>query len=165
MQEVEAKRKLTPADGAHIFYTAIFLTAATIVKTSYETSCGTKSSSIDLGLFVDLLFYGLLLWATFLIISLLPRYKNENLRTFLNLMDLLYGFYHIALVIYAGLNFYSDNAAECVDNAPQAHFLAELYIYITGATAAIVTVGFTLWIFRKFFKHTNAGFINQTDYV
>ena len=163
MQEVEAKRKLTPADGAHIFYTAIFLTGAAIVKLNYNTDCG--SDKINLGLFVDFLFYGLLLWATFLIISLLPRYKNENLRTFLNLMDLLYGFYHIALVIYTAINFYSDKAKDCPADAPQTHFLAELYIYITGTTAIIITVGFTLWIFRKFFKHSNAGFATQTDYV
>src|SRR4051812_40089499 len=97
MQEVESKRKLTPADGAHIFYTAIFLSASYIVKAKHMSQC-----SVDLELFNDLLFYGLLLWATFLIITLVPRYKNEGLRTFFNLIDILYGVFHIGLVIYAG---------------------------------------------------------------
>ena len=161
MQEVQPKRKLTPADGAHVFYTAIFLTGAYIVKTRYNSDCG--DSSIDLGLFVDFLFYGLLMWATFLIVSLLPRYKNENLRLFFNIIDIVYGLYHLGLVIYAAVQFYSPKASDCVTLAPQTHFLAHLYILITGFTAGIILLGYLAWFSRKIFK-SNAGFQQQNDF-
>jgi len=160
MQEVEAKRKLTPADGAHVFYTATFLVGSYIVKSNYATDCG----KADLGLFVDFLFYGLLIWATFLVVSLIPRYKNENLRLFFNLLDLVYGLFHVALVIYTAVLFNSKDASDCSRLAPQAHLLANVYIIITGFTAAVVILGFSLWVFRRFVKPSDmTGFANQYD--
>jgi hypothetical protein len=157
MQEVESKRKLTPADGAHIFYTAIFLSASYIVKTKHMTQC-----TVDLELFNDFLFYGLLLWATFLIITLVPRYKNEGLRLFFNLIDLLYGVFHIALVVYAGTKYFSkDN--DCGKFAPELNFLTNLYIWVTGIAGTIVLVGFGVWFFKRYIRPNDISGFHKAD--
>lgn len=161
MQEVEAKRKLTPADGAHIFYTGIFLVGSYLVKSSDEPVCADQSVHLDV--FIDTLFYGLLIWATFTIISLIPRYKNENLRLFFNLLDLMYGLFHIALVIFGATIFYNDKAAVCAQIASQAWFLLQLYLLVTGVTAIIVIVGFGMWVFRKYFRPSDLAGFHQSD--
>lgn len=35
MLEIEAKRKLKPSEGAHLFYTLIFLISSTLIKSNY----------------------------------------------------------------------------------------------------------------------------------
>lgn len=153
MQEVASKRKLTPADGAHIFYTFIFLAGTYMVKSTYNTECG--DSSVLLGAFIDILFYGLLIWETFLIVSLLPRYRNENLRQFFNILDLLYGLFHISMVIFALTILGNKKADDCVQLAPQAYFITQVYTIITGSAALIVIVGFGMWAYRKFCSTTD----------
>mmetsp|Transcript_32396 Transcript_32396/g.29201 ORF Transcript_32396/g.29201 Transcript_32396/m.29201 type:complete len:161 (+) Transcript_32396:37-519(+) len=159
MQEVESKRKLTPADGAHIFYTAIFLTGAFMVKTGYNSAC-----TADLATFLDFLFYGLLLWATFLIITLVPRYKNEGLRLFFNLLDILYGLFHIGLVIYTASQYFkgTDNN-DCATGAPELNFLAGLYVYVTGVTAGVIVVGFFVWFVKRFIRPNDLAGFHKAD--
>ena len=153
MQEIESRRKLTPADGAHIFYTAIFLTAASIIKSRYSTNC--TSDNVDLATFVDFLFYGLLFWAAFLLISLfIPRYKNENLRIFFNLFDIVYWLYHLALLIFTCTQFYNKGSKTC---APQTYFLAQLYIYITGFALGMIVFGYGAWALRRFTKRSHGA--------
>jgi len=158
MQEVESKRKLTPADGAHIFYAGIFLSGSFIIKTQHPHDC-----SVDLDFFNDLLFYGLLLWTTFLIITLVPRYKNDGLRLFFNLLDLIYGLFHLILVCYGATQYYSENN-DCGKLAPALNFFTHLYIWVTGFTGGIVLIGFLVWFFKKFVRPNElAGFQKSTD--
>ena len=58
MQEIEAKRKLRASEGAHFFFTLIFLTGSAIIKIERsEENCG----HLDLALFINLIFYGLII--------------------------------------------------------------------------------------------------------
>ena len=71
MQEIESKRKLRASEGAHFFFTLIFLSASGIIKLGHpEKNC----LNLDLNLLIDLVFYGLILWGTYLAISIVPRY-------------------------------------------------------------------------------------------
>jgi len=156
MQEVEAKRKLTPADGAHVFFTLIFLVGAYLVKTRYTTEC---SVSLDVGL--DVLFYGLLLWMTYLLITLVPRYKNQGLRFFFNLLDLFYAFFHFSLFIFNVIAL-SDSDSDCATKAPELQFFALLYVVVIGITLSIVLLGVIIWVLKRCFKPNDLAF-HQAD--
>jgi len=159
MQEVEAKRKMTPADGAHIFYTMIFLAGSYMaLNTAPVAQC-----SVNLTLFAQILFYGEMIWMTYLVITLVPRYKNQGLRLFFNLLDLFYGLYHLALFTYAGYIFYSPQN-DCAAGAPALNFLANLYIAVMSFTFFIATLTFGSYLFRRIFKRSeNSGFVRSDE--
>ena len=156
MQEVEAKRKLTPADGAHVFSTLIFLVGAYLVKTQYNTEC---SASLNVGL--DVLFYGLLLWMTYLLVTLVPRYKNQGLRFFFNLLDLFYALFHLSLFLFNAIEL-GDSENDCREKAPELQFFMLLYVVVIGITLSIVFLGFLIWVTKRCFKPNDLRF-NQAD--
>lgn len=54
MIEIEAKTKLKSSEGAHFFFTLIFLSASGLIERQYsEESC----KDVNLVLLVDLIFY------------------------------------------------------------------------------------------------------------
>ena len=133
MQEAEPKRKMTPTDGAHIFFTLIFLAGSYMaLHSSSNTVC-----SVNLQLVIEALFYGQLIWMIYLIITLIPRYKNERLRIIFYIIDLLYGCYHLTLLIYASTQFFNKKN-NCGIAAPALNFLCELYIYVMIITFSII---------------------------
>mmetsp|Transcript_22216 Transcript_22216/g.25727 ORF Transcript_22216/g.25727 Transcript_22216/m.25727 type:complete len:158 (+) Transcript_22216:45-518(+) len=156
MQEVEAKRKLTPADGAHVFFTLIFLSGSYLVKTRYQTDC---SANLEVGL--DVLFYGLLLWMTYLLITLVPRYKNQGLRFFFNLLDLIYAGFHLSLFIYDCVQL-GDADSDCRTKAPELEFFTLLYVVIIGLTLSVVFLGFLIWVAKRCTKPNDLSF-HQAD--
>mmetsp|Transcript_11434 Transcript_11434/g.13107 ORF Transcript_11434/g.13107 Transcript_11434/m.13107 type:complete len:158 (+) Transcript_11434:25-498(+) len=156
MQEVEAKRKLTPADGAHVFSTLIFLVGAYLVKTNYNTDCGA-----DLAVGLDVIFYGLLLWMTYLLITLVPRYKNQGLRFFFNLLDLLYALFHLSMFIYNVVELSSEEN-DCAQKAPQLQFYILLYTVVIGMTLSVVFLGFIIWVVKRCLRPNDLSF-HQAD--
>lgn len=99
MLEIEAKRKLKPSEGAHLLYTMIFLISSTIIKSNYsQQKCGLRVS-----LFVNIVFYGMLLWLTFILITMVQRIKNPIMKIFFNFLDISFGIYILALTFYATL--------------------------------------------------------------
>ena len=155
MQEIQAKRKLHSADGAHIFFTLIFLAGSYMaLNSSTNTTC-----NVNLQVVIEALFYGQLIWMTYLIITLFPRYKNESLRLIFNLLDMLYGCYHLALVIYASIQFFHKKN-DCTTAAPALNFLTELYIYVMIFTFSIILLSFIFWLIRKITRSkTSQGFV------
>jgi hypothetical protein len=72
MQEIEAKRKLKASEGAHFFYSLIFLAASGLIENNYLT----QTCSQNLPLLVHLVFYGLIIWGTYILITIVPRYNT-----------------------------------------------------------------------------------------
>lgn len=116
-----------------------------------------------MALFLDLLFYGMLLWATFLIITLVPRYKNDGLRLFFNLLDVLYGLFHLGLVLFTASQYFASESNDCKEAAPQLFFLAGLYVYVTGVTAGIVAIGTAVWFVKKFIRPNDLAGFHKED--
>ena len=156
MQEIEAKRKLTPADGAHVFFAVIFLVGSYLIKTRNNTDC-----SADLATCLDVLFFGLLIWTTYLLITLVPRYKNQALRFFFNLLDLIYALFHLSLFIITTIQLNEDDS-DCKTKAPELNFFMLLYAVIVGIALAIVTLGFFIWVIKRFFRPNELSF-HQAD--
>ena len=155
MLEIEAKRKINSVDGAHIFFTLIFLAASYMaLYSSSNTVC-----NVNLQIVIEALFYGQLIWMTNLIITLLTRYKNKTFRLIFNLLDLLYGCYHLALFIYASIQFFNKKN-DCATVAPALNFLTQLYIYVMVFTFSIIFLSFIFWSIKKITRsQTTQGFV------
>lgn len=129
MQEIEAKRKLRASEGAHFFFTLIFLSGSSIIEMSHrDESCG-----VNLGLLVDLIFYGLIIWGTYLFISIIPRYKNTAMKQFFNFLDICFGIYLFILFVYANTLYYKDEFQECFQQtkAPIQAYFTQLFLVVT----------------------------------
>ncbi|CAK90186.1 unnamed protein product (macronuclear) [Paramecium tetraurelia] len=134
MQEIEAKKQLKASEGAHFFYTLIFLSASGIIETQFiEQKCNQ-----NLQLFVHLVFYGLIIWGTYILITLIPRYKNAAINLFFNFLDICFGIYIILLLIYGGRMYQSPS--DCQTEAPALFFFLETFLLV--------------FCFRKFIRLT-----------
>jgi len=102
MQEIEGKKKLRASEGAHFFFTLIFLTGSSIIEFGHEK----EKCDRNLPLLIDLIFYGLIIWATYLMIAIVPRYKNFVIKVFFNFLDFCFGAYIFGLFIYANILYF-----------------------------------------------------------
>jgi hypothetical protein len=150
MQEIESKRKLRASEGAHFFFTLIFLSASGIIKLSKEQR---KCHNIDLSLLVDLTFYGLIIWATYLLISIVPRYKNPAIKIFFNFLDLCFGVYLFVLFVFANKLYFSTGFAQCYTEAPVQAFFTELFLYVTYVLFIVVALALVTFVSRRFLRN------------
>jgi succinate dehydrogenase hydrophobic anchor subunit len=70
---METKKALKASEGAHFFFTLIFLISSGIIQKDYQHQ---QCPSVNIELLIDTIFYGLIVWGTYLIVSLLPKYNN-----------------------------------------------------------------------------------------
>ena len=147
MQEIEAKRKLRASEGAHFFYTLIFLVATGLIQADYDKS----SCSVDLSVLVDLVFYGLTIWATYLLITIIPRYKNPAIKIFFNFLDLLFGIYVFGVFVYSNVLYFDDNN-DCEAKAPVLAYFVEVFLIVNYVIFVILGLSVVTWIFRKLSK-------------
>ena len=147
MLQSESKRRLTPADGAHIFFTMIFLIGTYLLKNKYNIVCGVNFKD-----WLDILYYGLMVWMIFLMITLISRFKNQGLRILFNLLDLLYALFHLALAISASV-LYFGSKNNCSSYAPELQFFVGLYIFVIYFTFAIISIGLLFLLVKKYAKH------------
>ena len=73
MFEIEAKRKLRASEGAHFFFTLIFFVISIVIELNYKH----ESCSVNLFYLIDFVFYGMIIWSVFLILTLIPKCKNK----------------------------------------------------------------------------------------
>eukprot|EP01016_Furgasonia_blochmanni_P016341 TRINITY_DN1939_c0_g1_i6.p1 TRINITY_DN1939_c0_g1~~TRINITY_DN1939_c0_g1_i6.p1 ORF type:complete len:258 (-),score=68.60 TRINITY_DN1939_c0_g1_i6:61-834(-) len=155
-----ARKTLRPADGAHLFFCLIFLVATSIVKLNYIVDCNSESS------FFDLLFYGLVAWSTYLLITLVPNYKNPALQKFFTILDIIYALMHFGLFIW-GWRLRSSHLAYCgvsdnilVKSVPQ-FFLLELYLWFGLVIFILLVLGLVAWVVRRAAKPKKG--LNETE--
>ncbi|CAD8097369.1 unnamed protein product [Paramecium sonneborni] len=146
MQEIEAKKQLKASEGAHFFYTLIFLSASGIIETKFiEQKCNQ-----NLQLFVHLVFYGLIIWGTYILITLIPRYKNAAINLFFNFLDICFGIYLLLLLLYGGRMYYAPN--DCQMEAPVLFFFLEIFLLVNGIIYAILFLAFVSYLLKRFSK-------------
>ena len=97
------------------------------------------------------MFYGLIIWGTYILITIIPRYKNPAIKIFFNFLDLCFGFYLLGLFIYANyLYFHEKN--DCEKNAPVYAFFTELFLIVNYIIFAIIILALFTFLFRRFSK-------------
>lgn len=159
MQDIEAKRKLRASEGAHFFFTLIFLVATGIIQHRFRSiTCG-----VNMGLLVDLLFYGLVIWATYILVTIIPRYKNPAIKIFFNFLDICFGIYIFALFVYANY-LYFHNSNDCQQKAPVLAFFTELFLIVCYIVFGILLLAILTFLFRRFSKH-NPDYEESDDNV
>jgi hypothetical protein len=154
MQEIESKRKLRASEGAHFFFTLIFLTASGLLQLRYTY----ESCFLNLRLLADLVFYGLVIWATYLLISIVPRYKNPAIKIFFNFLDLVFGIYLFVLFIFANTLYFSTGYETCFVKAPVLTFFTELFLIVTWVLFAVLGLAIIAFIFRRFSKSSSGDY-------
>ena len=147
MQEIEAKRKLRASEGAHFFYTLIFLVSSGLIQMKYSNlQCG-----VDYNLIINLFFYGLVIWATYILITILPRYKNTAIKTFFNFLDITFGVYVLGLYMYALVLFFSpDN--DCEAKAPILAFFINVFLIVNSVVFAVLLLALVSFLLRRWSK-------------
>ncbi|KRW98278.1 hypothetical protein PPERSA_01716 [Pseudocohnilembus persalinus] len=158
MQEIEAKKKLRATEGAHIFFTLIFLSATGIIESRYsDETCGQ-----NLGLLVNLLFYGLIIWGTYLLISIIPRYQNSAIKIFFNFLDICFGIFIFSLFIFANVLYRGKEFATCYQSAPVHAYFTELFLVVTYVIFSILALALISTIVKRFSKQ-NPDYENQLE--
>ncbi|CAD8179583.1 unnamed protein product [Paramecium pentaurelia] len=158
MQEIEAKKQLKASEGAHFFYTLIFLSASGIIETQFiEQKCNQ-----NLQLFVHLVFYGLIIWGTYILITLIPRYKNAAINLFFNFLDICFGIYILLLLFYGGRIYQSPN--DCQTEAPVLFFFLETFLLVNGIVFIILFLAFVSYILKRFSKSSQVYDENKEEF-
>lgn len=147
MQGIEPKIKLKASEGAHFFYTMIFLVATSIIQFQYKH----EKCNQNYPLIINLLFYGFLLWATYILITILPKYNNMTIKVFFNFLDVCFGIYILGLYSYA-LVLFSDKNNDCKENSPVSHFFIHVFIIVNSIVCGILAMSIFSFVFRKITK-------------
>ena len=157
MQEIESKRKLRASEGAHFFFTLIFLSASGIIKFGHpEKNC----LNLDLNLLIDLVFYGLILWGTYLAISIVPRYKNPAIKIFFNFLDLCFAIYLFVLFVFANKLYYAKDYNKCTATVPLSAYFTELFLIVTFAIFILLALALLSYLFKRIARK---GIIEEED--
>jgi hypothetical protein len=77
------------------------------------------------------------------------------------MLDLLYAFFHLSLVIFTFLELI-DEDNDCGVRAPELQFFMLLYVVIVGITLSIVFLGFLIWALKRCSKPNDLSF-HQAD--
>ncbi len=147
MQEIEAKRKLRASEGAHFFYTLIFLVSTGLIQIKYNNF----QCNVDYNLLINLFFYGLVIWATYILITILPRYKNPAIKIFFNFLDICFGIYVFGLYIYALVLFYSSDN-DCEQKAPIYAFFIEIFLIVNTVVFSVLLLALISFLLRRWSK-------------
>jgi hypothetical protein len=115
----------------------IFLVSSGVVKTGFAQEVG--RASVKYELLVDLVFYGLLIWGTYLLVSIVPRCKNTSVLVFFKLMDLLFIVYLFVLFIVAN-KLYGAKAAHDVVVAPVHTFFTLVFLIVNYVIFVILAL-------------------------
>ncbi|CAK59515.1 unnamed protein product (macronuclear) [Paramecium tetraurelia] len=159
MQEIEAKKQLKASEGAHFFYTLIFLSASGIIETQFiDQKCNQ-----NLALFIHLVFYGLIIWGTYILITLIPRYKNPAINLFFNFLDICFAIYITFLLIY-GYRLYSSQN-DCAVEAPVLYLFLEVFMLVNGIIFIILGLAFISYILKRFSKHQQTYAQGEEEYL
>ena len=104
MIEIEAKTRLRSSEGAHFFFTLIFLLASGII----ERQNMPEKCEVNLILLVDLVFYSFIIKGTYLLITMVPKYKNRDIVLFFDFLDIAFYIYLFGLFIYSNILYFSS---------------------------------------------------------
>lgn len=109
----------------------------------------------EYSLWVEIMFYGSLIWIAFLLLSIVGKYKDKNIRRFFQITSLLFFAFHIAMWGWLIHLWHMDRKKkeDHFNNASKAgDMFASVYLIFGVVIAIIALVGLIAWIFSKFKK-------------
>ncbi|KAL4487114.1 hypothetical protein ABPG72_001566 [Tetrahymena utriculariae] len=144
MIEIEAKTKLKSSEGAHFFFTLIFLTASGLIERQYsEQTCGYQYS-----LLVDLVFYSQIIKGTYQLITMVPKYKNHDIILFFEFLDIAYYLFLFGLFVYANVLYFQAGFETCLIDAPIIAYFIQLFLVVTYFIFIVLVLSMITYLFR-----------------
>lgn len=89
-----------------------------------------------------------MIWATYLIVSIVPRYKNPAIKLFFNFLDIAFGVYLFSVFAYAN-KLYFDKTWNCHEKAPIMAYFTESFLIICYGIFIILGLAVLAFIFKK----------------
>ena len=125
--------RLRAPDAIQLIITLYLFFSTLLLKLKY-TVCNWKWQ-----LWIDIQFYGSLVWLTYLLITLVGKFKSRNMRYYMHFLDYFWFLFHIGmwiwLVVIFWRNQYLDKCSEPVD------MFGVVYLILGGLAGVIVVFG------------------------
>ena len=135
LNEVQSKRKLQAPETAHFFFNILFLIFTGVIQYGYsEQKC-----NVDFQGLIQILFYGFAVWTTYIIITILPKYKTKSLRFLFTFFDVVFALFSFTMFIYANI-LYFNNANNCRAAAPVLNFFIEMFLWFGYILFGIIII-------------------------
>jgi hypothetical protein len=103
LHDVEPRRKFRSADAAHIIFTYITIVCSAILYWK-------NNDCVDYKFWNSWIFFGCLVWMTYLVMTLVVKFRNRGVRAFLDYLDYLYLVFHLAMQVWANYLYWSKNS-------------------------------------------------------
>ena len=107
------REKLRAPDAIQLIITLFLFIGSLVLKLKY-TNCSWKWQ-----LWIDITFYGAMVWLAYLLITLVGKFKNRKIRYYMKILDYFWFLFHIVmwvwLVAIVWKDEYMDKCSEPVD--------------------------------------------------
>ena len=149
---IDKRKRLRPADGAHFFFTIIFLVGTIIIKDEFIRSCNGED------IFIETLFYVLVIWMTYLIVTLIPRYTNPGFHLFFEILDIIYSVIHTGLFCWSCIILYEHQAHCGYDLSIKAqYYFIKVYYWCGIIIFGSLLLSVIIKTIKRYFK------LNETE--
>lgn len=142
--DVEPRRKFRASDAAHFVLTGLFLLCSGHLLLK-STGC----SSYDT--WNTFLFFGLLIWMVYLLLTLVVQFTNKVTRIFLKYLDFIFLAFMVVMAVWAWFWLKVDtNSKECAQRWP-------FWVLVFRIFALIAAVCLLATIVMNVLRKVNAG--------
>ncbi len=137
--DIESRRGLRAPDTTQFILTIYTFLGTLLIKLEHLNCGGWKWA-----LWIDFVFFGSLVWLTYLLISLVGKYKSANLQAYFNLLDYFFFAFHLAMWIWLVVIFAKNEYLGC--SAPVDMFGI---VYLVFGCLALLLLVLSLfgWVF------------------
>lgn len=130
--DVEDRRKLNAPDAVQLLLTCYTFFGSLLLKLKH-TNCGWKWD-----LWVDMMFYGSIIWLAFLLITMVAKFKNTGLKKFVKYLDIFFFLFHIVMWVWLVIIVWKDEYFEaCSDPVDLFGFV---YLILGGIAALMIVL-------------------------
>jgi hypothetical protein len=129
--DIENRRGLRAPDTTQVIL-SLYTFLGTLLIKLFHLNCG----GWKWGLWIDFVFFGSLVWLTYLLISLVGKYKNANLQSYFNLLDYFFFAFHLAMWIWLVVIFAKNEYLGC--SSPVDMF--GIVYLVFGALAVLILI-------------------------
>ena len=147
--DVEHRSEIKAGEMGQLVFSLWTFISSLLIKTkwSHYTS--------EYSLWVEIMFYGSLIWVAFLLLSMVGKYKDRTIRGFMKMMAWVFFAFHIAMWGWLIHLWYKNKSEKHFQNKNKAGDLfASIYLIMGLILVIIAVVGLLAWVFTKFSKKT-----------
>ena len=148
--DVEHKSRLKAGDVGQLVFTVWTFLSSLFIKIRYP------HNSSEFSLWIEIMFYGSLIWLAFLLISMVSKYKDKNIRSFFRIATLIFFLFHFCMWGWL-VHLWHKNKLErhFVNKNKAGDLFASVYLILGLILAIISLVGVIAWLWGRFGKRSS----------